>query len=95
LLIENPIAALSTSDHEEQAEAFVEFARGEEAQRIFAEKGYRSVLDSVLDPNEYPIPPALFTIAELGGWPDVVAEFFNPEDGIIADIERGLGVPVE
>ena len=42
ILIQNPIAA--TVDSDEAATKFVEFTRSEEAQKIFVEKGYRSVI---------------------------------------------------
>ena len=45
ILIENPIAV--TKDAPEQAQAFVDFLRTPEAQKVFAEKGYRSILPDV------------------------------------------------
>ena len=48
-------------------------------------------------PNEdkFPTPPDLFTIADLGGWDKVTTEFFDPENGSIAEIEANLGVATE
>ena len=42
--------------------------------------------------DEFPSPPGLFTIEDLGGWETVATEFFDPEDGIVAEIEGDLGV---
>ena len=91
ILIENPIAV--TKDAPAQAKAFVDFLRTPEAQKVFAEKGYRSILPDVLDEERYPPPPTLFTIADLGGWDAITSEFFDREDGIFAAIQRELGSP--
>ena len=45
--------------------------------------------------DEFPEPPGLFDIEQFGGWETVAAEFFDPENGKIADIERDLGVATE
>ena len=93
ILIENPIAV--TKDAPEQAAAFIAFLRTPESQRVFAEKGYRSILDAEIDEATYPTPPALFTIADLGGWPEVQKRYFDREDGIVAAIQREIGAPLE
>jgi len=93
ILIENPIAV--TKDAPAQAKAFVDFLRTPEAQKVLAEKGYRSILPDVLDEERYPQPATLFTIADLGGWDSITSEFFDREDGIFADIQRELGEPLE
>jgi sulfate/thiosulfate transport system substrate-binding protein len=95
ILIENPIAVVSESKHPEQAQAFVDFVRSEAAQKVFARKGYRSILPELVDAKRYPKPKTLFTIADLGGWPKVMETFFDRDDGIVADIERDLGAPLE
>ena len=93
ILIENPVAV--TKDAPEQAAAFVDFLRTPEAQKVFAEKGYRSVLPDLLDEERYPTPQTLYTIDDLGGWDAVTSEFFDREDGIFAAIQRELGEPTE
>ena len=93
ILIENPVAV--TKDAPEQAAAFVDFLRTPEAQKVFAEKGYRSVLPDVVDEERYPTPQTLYTIDDLGGWDAVTSEFFDREDGIFAAIQRELGEPTE
>ena len=52
---------------------------------------------SVLAKNkdEFPTPPGLFDIASLGGWEKVNAEFFDPENGSIAEVEQSLGVATQ
>jgi sulfate/thiosulfate transport system substrate-binding protein len=93
ILIQNPIAV--TIDASAEAEQFVTFARSEEAQKIFAEKGYRSVRPTLVDEVRYPTPPGLFEITKFGGWSKVNDEFFDPENGIMAEINRDQGFSTE
>jgi sulfate/thiosulfate transport system substrate-binding protein len=95
ILIENPVAVTSTGENGRSAQAFVNFLYTPEAQRIFAEKGYRPVVHGVFDEFDFPLPPSLFTIEDVGGWPDVRSRFFDREGSIFLDIENELGVPTE
>jgi sulfate/thiosulfate transport system substrate-binding protein len=90
ILIQNPIAV--TTDAPPEARAFVDWLRTPGAQQIFASKGYRSVREELVDEGTYPTPKTLFTIDAFGGWERVNEEFFDPEDGSVAEIERDLGV---
>jgi len=92
ILIENPVAVVTSSKHQEQALAFVDFLHSPEAQRIFAEKGYRPVLGSALRAAGYPTPSGLFKIGDVGGWTEVSKTFFDPDTGIMAKVEAELGV---
>lgn len=93
ILIESPIAV--TKGANAKAQAFLEFLRSEQAQKVFAEKGYRSVLPTVLVDSGYPQPQVLFTIDSLGGWDSVQETFFDREDGIMAGIQRDIGAALE
>jgi sulfate transport system substrate-binding protein len=93
ILIENPVTV--TVDAPEQAQAFVDFLYTAAAQRIFGEKGYRPVVEDVLAEFDYPTPPSVFTIDDLGGWEEVSKTFFDREGGVMADINEELGVPTE
>jgi sulfate/thiosulfate transport system substrate-binding protein len=93
ILIENPIAVTSDSQSPKQAQAFLDFLRSDEAQRIFAENGYRPVVNDVLKEFDYPTPPTLFTIEDLGGWEKVTKKFFDSETGTMAQINREQGAP--
>jgi sulfate/thiosulfate transport system substrate-binding protein len=93
ILIENPVAV--TKDAPEQAVAFLDYIRSEEAQRVFGKAGYRPVNKDVGDEFEYPLPPKLFTIDDLGGWAEVREQFFDRENGIMADIQREVGAALE
>jgi sulfate transport system substrate-binding protein len=90
ILIENPIAV--TTSAPPAAKAFVDFALTPDAQKLYAETGYRPVLPDVLSQFDFPQPPQLFTIADLGGWSEVAEKFFDRDNGIVALIEKGLGV---
>jgi sulfate/thiosulfate transport system substrate-binding protein len=94
ILIENPIAVVSRSRNATAAKAFVDYLRSADAQRIFADKGYRPVNEQVAATADFPKPPGLFTIDDLGGWAEVNKTFFDKDSGIVADIERKVGVSV-
>ena len=74
------------------AKSFLEWLITPEAQKIYASKGYRSVLPDLVDKSTYPDPQKLFKIDEFGGWSKVNDEFFDPEKGSVAAIEKDLGV---
>jgi sulfate transport system substrate-binding protein len=90
ILIENPVAVTEGADP--KAQAFRDFLFTEEAQRIYQSKGYRPILKKLHDEENFPTPPGLFEIDRFGGWDKVRAEFFDPEDGSVAQIEEELGV---
>jgi sulfate transport system substrate-binding protein len=91
ILIENPIAVTSSSQHKQQAQAFVSFLRTKPAQRIFAENGYRPVVKGVTQGLNFPVRPQLFTIKYVGGWASVEKKFFDPRTGIMARIVGSNG----
>jgi sulfate/thiosulfate transport system substrate-binding protein len=93
ILIENPIAVLDESPAKEKAEAFLDFLWTPDAQQVFADNGYRPVVESVLEANreKLPVVPGQFTIEDVGGWPEVMDRFFDPRDGIMTRIEREVG----
>ncbi|GAA4580222.1 sulfate ABC transporter substrate-binding protein [Planotetraspora phitsanulokensis] len=94
ILIENPVAVTKNSAHPKEAAAFLKYLYSSEAQTIFAKNGYRPVIDGVTG-FTFPTPPQLFTINDLGGWPKVTKDFFDAKTGLVADIERKLGVATE
>jgi sulfate/thiosulfate transport system substrate-binding protein len=91
ILIENPVAVTRTCDAPEAAAAFVDFLYTPEAQAVFGRKGYRPVIAEVLAQFEYTQPSNLFTIADMGGWPEARPRFFDPGSGIVAEIFGELG----
>ena len=95
ILIENPVAVLKGSEHKQEANAFLRYLRTADAQRIFAEDGYRPVNKAVARQftSKFPPRPGQFTIDELGlgGWKSVQKRFFDSRNGIMARIERQVG----
>ena len=93
LLIENPLAVVSTTKHPTEAKAFVDFLYSAQGQQIFADTGYRPVVAGVTPATgAFPTPSGLFTIADLGGWTAATTKFFDPATGVITAIEKSLGV---
>ncbi len=93
ILIENPIAVTSTSKHKKQAQAFLDFLYTPAAQQIWADSGYRPVVSGVAT-GKFPTPVSLFTINDLGGWTQVATDFFDTTSGVMADVEKSIGVTV-
>jgi sulfate/thiosulfate transport system substrate-binding protein len=93
ILIENPVAV--TKDAPEQGAGFLDYIRGDEAQRVFGKAGYRPVNEAIADEFQFPMPPGLFTIEDVGGWDEVQKTFFDREDGIMAGIQREVGAALE
>jgi sulfate/thiosulfate transport system substrate-binding protein len=91
ILIENPVAVVKGSKHPTEARAFVCFLRAPQAQRIFAENGYRPVVKSVAKQYKFPARPGLFRIERFGGWQKVQTQFFDVNNGIMAQIQRKVG----
>ena len=84
ILIENPVAVTSTSKHKAEANAFVKFLHTLEAQKIFAQNGYRPIVPAAARGFNFPVRPQLFTIKYVGGWAKVEKKFFDPQSGIMA-----------
>lgn len=93
--IETVAAIPDDAANPEAAQAFLDFLYSDEGQTIWGENGYRPVNPDVLAKFKKELPPVkgLFDIEEFGGWDTVMTEFFDPENGSIAEIERKLGVP--
>ncbi|ADP79165.1 extracellular solute-binding protein [Pseudofrankia inefficax] len=97
-LIENPVAVTLTANS--AAKAFLDFARSDAGQAIFASKGFRPVdtnatigtVAGANDPSKpFPTVAKLTTIADLGGWSKVNKEFFDADNGIVTKIENATG----
>jgi sulfate transport system substrate-binding protein len=92
ILIQNPIAVTTTSRDPAKAKEFIAFLRSKQGQQIFQSKGYRPVDESLVDKSKFPTPSGLFKIDKLGGWSTVNDKFFDPDKGVVAKIEKSLGV---
>ncbi|NJK29939.1 MAG: sulfate ABC transporter substrate-binding protein [Acaryochloridaceae cyanobacterium CSU_3_4] len=87
--IDNPVAVVDANVDQhgtrKVAEAFVQFLYTPDAQREFAQVGFRPVEPTVAKEVETQFPKVkkLFTVQDLGGWDKIQAEFF--EDGALFD----------
>ncbi|BDB61335.1 MULTISPECIES: sulfate ABC transporter substrate-binding protein [Rhodococcus] len=86
--IENPAAVLKNAKDVEVAQAFNDFLYTPDAQRLWAETGFRPVDPTVAEEfaDEFPQPEKLWTVADLGGWETVNEELFADSTGTIAVI---------
>jgi sulfate/thiosulfate-binding protein len=95
LLIETPAALTKTGAAKPAAKAFYRFLWSITAQKAFADQGYRPVVKSAAKGYRFYRPPGLFKIGSkklgLNGWPKVNQRFFDPNNGVMAKIERSLG----
>ncbi|KRE55212.1 sulfate ABC transporter substrate-binding protein [Phycicoccus sp. Soil748] len=84
--IENPVAVLSKSKNLAKAKAFDDYLFTPEAQKLFAEAGFRPVDQTVATEfaTDFPAPQKLWTIDDLGGWKTVDGTLFKKETGSIA-----------
>jgi sulfate/thiosulfate-binding protein len=84
----------TTKDAPPEAKTFLDYVLSKPGQERFASWGYRPVDEEVLAANkdQFPEPPGLFTIDDLGGWEKVDDELFDIEGGAIAKIEEDAGV---
>ncbi|MBI1882588.1 MAG: sulfate ABC transporter substrate-binding protein [Chlamydiae bacterium] len=84
IYVENPAAVVDAyaDKHgmKDVAQAFVEFLRLAQAQRILSEWGFRSIDKNIEKEyaSRYPEVSSAFDIEFLGGWPKVDKEFFGP-----------------
>jgi sulfate/thiosulfate-binding protein len=92
ILIENPLAVTTETKAPTQAKAFYSYLYSKAGQRIWGEHGYRPVRADVLKLFHFKKPKSLFTIGKFGGWIRVQTQFFDPNNSVMANIERGKGV---
>ncbi|HUR74498.1 MAG TPA: sulfate ABC transporter substrate-binding protein [Sporichthya sp.] len=89
--IETPLAIVTKGQdaaHKAAAEAFRDFLYSEAGQKLWAETGFRPVLDSVTTQfaSSFPTPEKVYSITDLGGWSSVNVQLFDPKDGTVAKI---------
>jgi sulfate transport system substrate-binding protein len=96
--IQNPVAV--TKSASSAAKKFLDFVESDAGQKVFASVGFRplnpadvpATVQGANDPsNPYPTVSKLETIDDLGGWSKVNTEFFDPDNGIVTQIEKASG----
>jgi sulfate/thiosulfate transport system substrate-binding protein len=88
--IENPVAVVSTGQHLDKATAFKNFLYTTDAQKVWAQAGFRPVDPGVAADfaSDFPAPQKLWTIADLGGWDTVDPQLFDKDNGSITKIYK-------
>jgi sulfate transport system substrate-binding protein len=88
--IENPVAVVTTSAHLDKATALKNYLFTPEAQKIWAQAGFRPVDPGVAADfaTDFPTPQKLWTIADLGGWSTVDSSLFDKDNGSITKIYK-------
>lgn len=88
--IENPVAVVNTSKHLDKATAFVNFQYTPEAQKVWAEAGFRPSDPAVAEEfaDKFPAPEKLWSITDLGGWSEVDPQLFDKDNGEITKIYK-------
>ena len=88
--IENPVAVVSTSAHQEQATALKNYLFTADAQKVWAQAGFRPVDPAVAADfaSDFPAPQKLWTIDDLGGWSAVDPALFDKDNGTITKIYK-------
>lgn len=95
MLIENPVAVVAANAEKhgvsEAAAAFVDYLYTEEAQRAFAEYGFRPVRPEIAAEfsGTFPAPETLLTVRDLGGWDTVGTEIYGI-DGLWTVVHREI-----
>ncbi|MCB0894975.1 MAG: sulfate ABC transporter substrate-binding protein [Nocardioides sp.] len=98
LRIDNPCAL--TEDASDKAQDFMDFQKSEDGQKLYAETGYRPLVDvgdltveGANDPsNPFPEPKTLLTIDDdFNGWDEANTKYFDENDGILTKIQAEAG----
>jgi sulfate/thiosulfate transport system substrate-binding protein len=97
MLIELPIAVLKNSSNKDTANQFIRFVKGDTAQDLFAQYGFRPVDKKIAAKyaDKFPSRPGTFKIDDkyIGGWRNADKVWFDPNKGRMAQIERSVGGP--
>jgi sulfate transport system substrate-binding protein len=97
MLIQLPMAVTKTSSNADKVNQFIRFAKGPVAQDLFAQAGFRPVLQSVAKhyTSKYPARPGIFKVDDkiIGGWRHADDVWFDPNKGRMVAIERAVGGP--
>lgn len=98
LLIENPAAVVKGANP--KAQDYLDYLESVDGQTIFAQKGWRPIVDGVdvtvegaNDPKDpFPTPEKLLTIDDdFGGWSEAGKKYFDEKDGIVTKIQQETG----
>ena len=96
ILIELPIAVVKNSPNRDLANKFVRFTKGQVAQDLFGQSGWRPVNPTIAKKyaSKYPARPGIFKVGDpiFGGWRAADKKFFS-SNGVMFKIEKSIGGP--
>ena len=97
MLIQLPIAVLKDSPNKDLANRFIQFTKGDAAQTLFAQYGWRPVNNAVAAKfkSKYPERPGVFTVDDktIGGFRAAETRWFDLKTGLMTRIEQAVGGP--
>jgi sulfate/thiosulfate transport system substrate-binding protein len=97
MLIELPIAVIKSSKNRDAANAFIRFTKGDTAQALFGDAGWRPVSPKIAKryASKYPARPGLARISDkqFGGWRAADKRWFDLRSGLMVGIEKRVGGP--
>ena len=92
MLIELPIAVIKSSKNKDAANAFIRFTKGDAAQALFGESGWRPVNPKIAKryASKYPARPGIFRspTSTFGGWRAADKRWFDLKSGLMVGIEK-------
>jgi sulfate/thiosulfate-binding protein len=96
MLIDVYTGVTTKTANKDTANAFLRFLKSPAEQQVLADNGYRPVNKAVAkaNANRFPVRPGEITIDNkvIGGWRDANKKWFDPNNSIMARIEKALGV---
>ncbi len=97
MLIELPIAVLKNSGNKDVANKFIRFVKGDTAQDLFGQYGFRPVNKKIAAKyaDKFPSRPGISKIDDpiFGGWRKADDVWFDPNKGRMVKIEQAVGGP--
>jgi sulfate/thiosulfate transport system substrate-binding protein len=97
MLIELPLVVVKNSSNKDKANQFIRYMKGDAAQDLFGQAGWRPVNQKIAKKyaSKYPARPGIFRIADkyFGGWRAADKRWFDTKHGLMLGIEKKIGGP--
>jgi sulfate/thiosulfate transport system substrate-binding protein len=97
MLIELPLVVTKNSSNRDKANRFIRFLKGDVAQDLFGQAGWRPVNRKIAKKyaSKYPARPGIFRISDkyFGGWRAADKRWFDTKQGLMLGIEKKVGGP--
>jgi sulfate/thiosulfate-binding protein len=97
MLIELPLVVLKNSTNKDKANQFIRFVKGDAAQDLFGQAGWRPINPKIAKKyaSKYPARPGIFRVGDkyFGGWRTADKRWFDTKSGLMLGIEKKVGGP--